>query len=78
MLHVITDVVGIRLCVFLPLVETSLSAAVRAGVVNRLALPEQLDGAVDVLRLWRLRPKRADGGKRQARQENDRYFTAHH
>ena len=53
-LHVVADVVGIGLGVFLALLETSGGPGMRAGVVDRLPLFQELDRAVDVLGLGQL------------------------
>ncbi len=54
-LHVVADVVGPRLRVLDALFEASLGAVVRARVVDRLTLREQLDRAVDARRFRVLR-----------------------
>src|SRR5262245_48373023 len=51
MFHVIADVVRIGLSVFLSLLETTLGAGMRAGVINRLSLREQFDRSIDPLGL---------------------------
>jgi hypothetical protein len=54
MFHVVADVVGERLRVFDALFERSPRARMRPGVVNRLAIRQQLKRSVDVLWLVRL------------------------
>src|SRR5690242_9392437 len=53
--HVVADVIGPGLGVLLTLLESADRAGMRSGVVNRLALFQQLDGSVDSFRFWRLR-----------------------
>ena len=53
--HVVADVIGERLRVFDALFEGAGRARMRPGVVNRLAIRQQLKRSVDVLRLVRLR-----------------------
>ncbi len=66
-LHVVADVVGVGLRVFLALLEAAFGAGMRAGVINRLTLPEQFDGAVDVLGLRGLTEQRSSSAdQRQA------------
>src|SRR6516225_689140 len=54
MFHVVADVIGIRLRVFLSLLEAALRAGMRTGVINRLSLREQFDRSIDPLCLWSL------------------------
>src|SRR5262249_9998549 len=70
MFHVIADVIGIRLSVFLPLLEITLRAGMRTGVINRLPLREQIDCSIDPLGLWCLGHCRGD---RKRCQEHKKY-----
>src|SRR5262249_21826369 len=45
--HVIADVVGIDLSVFLPLLKATLRTGMRTGVIDRLSLREQFDRSID-------------------------------
>jgi hypothetical protein len=51
MLHVVADVISVGLRVFDALRVAAFRTVVRTGVVNRLALFQELDGSVDPLRL---------------------------
>src|SRR3954447_4899294 len=58
-LHVVADIVSKRLGVFYALVEGANRARVGAGIVNRLALLQKLNGSIDVFRLGPVR----EGGR---------------
>src|SRR5215813_5880260 len=45
--HVVADVVGIDLSIFLPLLKAALRTGMRTGVIDRLALREQFDCSID-------------------------------
>jgi hypothetical protein len=62
-------VVGPRLRALDALLEAAVRPFVRAGVVDRLPLLEQLDGAVDSRRLRRLRGKRDGSDQTDRRPE---------
>src|SRR5262249_8995856 len=49
MFHVIADIVRVSLSVSLPLLETTVGAGMRAGVINRLPLRKQFDCSIDAL-----------------------------
>ena len=59
-LHVVADVVGPRLSVFHPLLEAAFCSFMRARVVDRLTVLEQLDRLVDSLWRRRLRGRAGD------------------
>src|SRR5262249_36587230 len=72
MLHVVADVVRVRLRVFHALLEVAVGPFMRPGVVNRLPLREQIDGAVDARRL---RSVRGEMPHRHNERHSDAYPT---
>ena len=68
--HVVADVVGIDLSVFLSLLETAFRAGMRAGVVDGLPLREQFNRSIDPLRLDGLTNRH--GGSQSHHEYNDR------
>jgi len=60
MFHVAADVVRIGLSISLPLLETTVRAGMRTGVINGLSLREQFDPSIDPLCLRSLRHGRGE------------------
>ncbi len=84
-LHVVADVVGIRLRVLDALLEVPVGPFVRPGVVDRLPVGEQLDRAIDPLPLRRVvgqhghDNQREHRGDRRARRDCfPHHVTLHH
>jgi hypothetical protein len=72
MLHVIADVIGVDLGVFLALLKAAGGPVVRASVVDGLALFQQLERPVDMLGLRGLRSRDGKAAEQEPTQRQAR------